>query len=95
MPNLICVADVPKPDTSYMLPWSVEMLYEIESRLKDLAEEAISYKRKRNCQVKRYAYVKAKRESWNLVGWCARDPRLRSSGAYDCFIRYILDELNI
>jgi hypothetical protein len=88
-------SEVPKPDTSYMLPWSVEMLYEIEPKLKDLAVYAISFKRKRNYQVKRDAYVKARNASWELVGWGARDPRLRSSGAYDCFTRYILDVLNI
>ena len=95
MPYLICAADIPKPDTSYMLPWNVEMLYKIEPKLKDLVAYAVSFKRKRNYQVKRDAYVKVRNDSWDLVGWGARDPRLRSSGAYDCFIRYILDELNI
>lgn len=88
-------AEIPEPDTSYMLPWSIEMLYEIEPKLKELADYAISFKRKRKHYVKREAYVKARNDSWELVGWGARDPRLRSSEAYDCFIRYILDELNI
>ena len=30
-----------------------------------------------------------------LVGWYARDPRLRSQGVWDCLFRYILDKLNI
>lgn len=94
-PYLIAACDVPRPDTSYMLPWSLDMLYEIEPKLKELADEAVSFKRKRNYQVKRDAYVKARNGSYELVGWGARDPRLRSSGAYDCFTRYILDELNI
>ena len=91
----IRASDIPTPDTSYMLPWSLEMLYEIEPKLKELADRAISCKRKRSYQVKRSAYVKARNASWELVGWGARDPRLRSSEAYDCFIRHILDELNI
>ena len=94
-PLFIRASEIPEPDTSYMLPWSLDMLYEIEPQLKALADEAISCKRKRKYQVKRDAYVKARNESWELVGWGARDPRLRSSGAYDCFIRHILDELNI
>ena len=95
LPSIIRACDVPEPDTSYMLPWSLEMLYEIEPRLKELADEAVSYKRKRNYQVKRDAYIKARNASWELVGWGARDPRLRNSGAYDCFTHYILDELKI
>ena len=92
----VCTAaEIPEADTSYMLPWSLKMLYEIEPKLKDLVDYAISFKRKRNYQVKRDAYVKARNDSWELVGWGARDPRLRSSEAYDCFIHYILDELNI
>jgi len=88
------LSEIPEADNSYMLPWRMDMLYEIEPKLKKLAEEAISNKGKRYEQ-KRAAYVKARNAAWELVGWGARDPRLRSSGAYDCFVEYILTELNI
>ena len=45
--------------------------------------------------IRRAVYVEAKDAAWELVGWYARDPRLRSQGAWDCLFRYILDELNI
>ena len=93
--EIIVASDLPEPDKSYMLPWSIEMIYEIEPKLKELAAEAISHKNKRQHADKRAAYIKARNESRKMVGWEARDPRLRSCGAYDCFIRYILDELEI
>lgn len=94
-PTLIRACDVPKLDKSYMLPWSVEMLYEVEPRLKDLADEALTAKTKRKYDVRHAAYVKARNESYELVGFGARDPRLRSSGAYDCFTEYILEGLRL
>ena len=41
------------------------------------------------------AYEAAKKAAWKLVGWYARDPRLRNSGAWDCYSRYILGKLKI
>lgn len=87
-------SDIPETDTSYMLPWSLEMLYEIEPDLMDIAKEAVSQKRRR-FYAKHEAYNEAKNAANELLGWGARDPRLRSSGAWDCFFRYILNELNI
>ena len=87
-------AEIPKPDTSYFLPWRLDMLYEIEPELRIIAERTVANKRRRYPE-KLDAYSKAKDDTWELVGLGARDPRLRSSGAYDCFFDYILDELNI
>lgn len=85
----------PIPGKSYMLPWSIEMLYEIEPKLKKLADEALAAKTSKSHDVRRAAYVKARNESFELVGIGARDPRLRSGGAYDCFTEYILERLKL
>ena len=92
--DVICLADIPEPDTSYMLPWRRCMLYEVEPKLKDIENRTISWKR-RNFSERLDAYTAAKDEAWELVGWYARDPRLRSSEAWDCFFRHILDELRL
>jgi hypothetical protein len=77
-------------------PCSIETLFDIEPMLKVLADEAISHKRSRSHRVKRLAYVEARNEAAKyLVGIYARDPRLRSSEAYDCFANYILNALNL
>ena len=81
-------------DTSYFLPWTLDMLYQVEPELKEIAARTVAQKRRRY-QTKRDAYVKAKDDAWKLVGWEARDPRLRSQEAWDCYFRYILDELGI
>ena len=91
--ELIYGSDI-KKDTSYYIPWSLEMLYQVEPELKTIAENALKAKRKRfNNRLKVYSEIK--RSTTKLVGWGARDPRLRSSDAYDCFYDYILDELNL
>ena len=74
---------------------SVEELYKIEPKLKEIAEKAIAFKNKRSHTLRVNAYTDAKLESDELVGWGARDPRLRSSEAYDCFTDYILKELRL
>ncbi len=91
---IICAAEVPEADYSYMLPWSLDLLYQVEPELKKVMQRAVSQKQRRY-KAKRAAYVAAKDEAWELVGWYARDPRLRSMEAWDCFFSRILHELNI
>lgn len=90
----ITVSELPEPDTSYFKPWTLGMLYQVEPELVQIAAEAVSQKRRR-FYAKHEAYEAAKNAAWELLGWYARDPRLRSSEAWDCFFNYILDELNI
>lgn len=71
------------------------MLYTVEPELAAIAARAVAKRRRRQYQARREAYVTAKHEAWQLVGWYARDPRLRSQGAWDCLFRHILDELRI
>jgi len=87
-------SEIPKPDTSYFLPWSLEMLYQVEPELEKIAARAAAHKRQKFYE-KMDAYTDAKNEAEKLVGWYARDPRLRSQEAWDCFFDYILDQLNI
>lgn len=89
------LSEIPEMDTSYFQPWTLEMLYTVEPKLATIAAKAVAQRRRRQYQARRDAYVKAKQEAWELIGWYARDPRLRSQGAWDCLFRYILDELNI
>lgn len=89
-----CARDIPKPDTSYFLPWTLDILYQVELELKEVAAAAVAQKRL-NLYAKIAAYKAAKKSAYGLLGWSARDPRLRSSEAWDCFFRYILDQLNI
>lgn len=79
---------------THFIPWRVDMLYEIEPRLAEIAAEAKSQRRSR-ARDRWRAYGRAKRRAWYLVGWCARDPRLRSCAAWDCYIRHITRALNI
>lgn len=88
------LAEIPEADTSYMLPWRLEMLYEIEPTLKEIAARAAANKRRRfHARIK--TYEQAKRAAWKFVGWGARDPRLRSSGAWDCFFNRVLRDLRL
>lgn len=89
------LSEIPEMDTSYFKPWTLDKLYQVESELKEIAARAAAQRRRRQYQARWSAYVTAKHEAWQLVGWYARDPRLRSSGAWDCLFRYILDQLNI
>ena len=92
--TVMVASEIPEPDTSYFIPWRLDMLYQIEPGLEEIAERTVANKRRR-FSAKLDAYTKAKDDAWELVGWYARDPRLRSSNAWDCLFRYILDQLNI
>ena len=88
------LCDIPEADTSYFRPWRLEMLYEVEPTLQEVAQKAVAQKRRR-FYTRLDAYCRAKNEADMLLGWNARDPRLRSSGAWDCFFNYILDQLKL
>ena len=90
----ICAADIPEPDTSHFLPWNLGMIYGVEPGLEQIARKAVRQKR-RGFYRRLDAYSTAKKEAYKLVGWEARDPRLRSMGAWDCFFDYILEELRV
>lgn len=81
-------------DEGHLLPWRREMLYEIEPELRKIAGRAVSQKRRR-FPARREAYCIAKSDALQLVGWYARDPRLRSREAWDCYFDYILSELKL
>ena len=89
------LSKVPELDTGYFKPWSLEMLYEVEPELEIITARAAAQRQRRQYQARREAYTTAKHEACQLVGWYARDPRLRSQGAWDCLFCYILDALNI
>lgn len=88
------LSEIPEMDTSYFQPWTLDKLYQVEPELKVITARAVAQKRRR-WPARRAAYVQAKSAAWKLVGWYARDPRLRNCAAWDCLFRYILDELNI
>lgn len=93
--DLFITADkLPEPDTSHFLPWTLDMLCQVEPELKEIAAQTVAQKRRR-FYARHDAYEAAKNAAWMLLGWYARDPRLRSSGAWDCYFDYILDQLNI
>ena len=94
--KVISAQDLAKmnPDKSYFLPWNVDMLYQVEPGLKEIANKALAYKGQK-FEKRLNAYTNAKEEAERLVGWGARDPRLRSEGAWDCFFNYVWDQLNI
>lgn len=95
IPSLIKpLSEIPEADTSYFLPWTLDMLYQVEPELARIAVRTAAQKR-RNFYARIDAYTAAKDVAWELVGWYARDPRLRSQEAWDCYFDYILDELKI
>lgn len=87
-------SEVPEPDITYMLPWRLDMLYEIEPKLRKIADGLGLHKRKRFYN-RIAVYERVKNDVWELVGWGARDPRLRSSGAWDCYFNFVLRELRL
>lgn len=91
MPNAKRASD---PDTSHSRKWTLGMLYAVEPELEVIAARTAAQKRRR-VEQRHFAYAAAKKAAWKLVGWYARDPRLRSSEAWDCYFRYILEELKI
>lgn len=90
----ITAEELPEPDTSHFLPWTLDMLYQVEPELKEIAARAAAQKRRR-VHARYEAYEAAKNAAFELVGWYARDPRLRSKEAWDCFFGHILDQLKI
>lgn len=83
-----------KEDEGHFIPWRLGMIYEIEPELENIAKRTISKKRMRfNNRLN--AYLTAKQEAYHLIGWSARDPRLRHRKAWDCYFDYILDELTV
>lgn len=78
-----------------MEKYTLETIFEIEPGLKEIAKRAVSMKRA-PVQKRHRAYIQAKIDAWELIGWEARDPRLANSRAWDCYFRdYILKELRI
>lgn len=92
--NRMQACDISLFDRSYFIPWSLEMIYEVEPALKKVADYATK-QRESEYYDKLAAYSKIKRASYKLVGWYARDPRLRNNGAWDCYIDHIISQLNI
>lgn len=86
--------EIPGDGMEHFIPWRRYMLYEIEPTLQDIAKRALSQKG-RPFYARLNAYTEAKHSAEYLLGWYARDPRLRSSGAWDCYFRYILRELDL
>ena len=81
-------------DTSYMKPWCLDMIYEIEPGLKRVANRTTAHKR-RGFYERLAAYAEAKAAADRLLGWGARDPRRRSSGAWNCYFNFVLRELRL
>lgn len=88
------LSEVPEMDTSHFQTWTLDKLYEVEPGLEAIAAQAVAQKRRR-FWAKLEAYAAAKDAAYELVGWYARDPRLGSCEAWDCFFDYSLDQLNI
>lgn len=76
----ITASELPEPDTSHFLPWTLDKLYQVEPELKEIAARTAAQKR-RQFRARIVAYETAKKDAWNLLGWSARDPRLQSSVA--------------
>ena len=91
---LMTAAEIPAPDTSSGKPWALDMLYQVEPELEAIAAHTVAQKH-RGIYARLDAYAAAKHAAYKLIGWYARDPRLRSAEAWDCFFRYILEQLNI
>ena len=85
---------IPKPDTSHSRKWTLGMLYAAEPELEAIARRTAAQKRRR-VEQRHFAYAAAKKAAWKLVGWGARNPRLRSSEAWECYFRHIVKELKI
>ncbi len=88
------LSEFTEADESYFLPWRLDMLYQVEPKLRQIADKALAHKRQ-GFHKRIDAYTTAKNEAEKLVGWFARDPRLRSSGAWDCFFHHVLEGLNL
>lgn len=88
------LSEFEEDDNRHFIPWRRGMLYQLEPDLKRIAQAAVRQKWQ-PFRVRLNAYIRAKQQADQLLGWNARDPRLRSSGAWDCLFRYILNELDL
>lgn len=88
------LSEVPEADTGHFQPWTLDKLYQVEPALEEIATQAVAQNR-RQLPARQAAYTDAKKAACRLVGWYARDPRLRSREAWDCLFRYILDGLRL
>ncbi len=75
--------------TNHSTAWNLEMLYRLEPQLREIEARA------KQDSDPLLAYEQAKREASRLVGYYATNPHLRSSGAWDCFFRHLLEELDL
>ncbi len=69
--------------------WTLELLYAFEPQLREIETRA---KQEPNPFS---AYEYAKRAALPLVGYSAANPDLRSPEAWDCFIRHLLEVLEL
>lgn len=91
--HLVPVSSVPPQDHSHFIPWSLAMIYAVEPSLETIRrrafDQALLGTHKRRAVKKNAvnnAFVEARNSSDKLIGWNARDPRLRSSEAYEFYI---------
>lgn len=75
-------------------PWRLPMVYEVEPSLQQIAEWAAT-QRGRRYFARQETYEKVKTDVEKLVGWSARDPRLRCSEAWDIYMRHVAKVLKI
>ena len=73
---------------------SLVEIFAIEPNLKTVADNAFLHRRRR-FSGRIGAYERVKDAARELVGWNAKDPRLRTSAAWDCFFDYILEGLRL
>ena len=88
--DAITAADLMNTKFPPLPGWELWMIFEVEPKLKTIGEEALQRFEGAPDQ-REQAYYWAKDDFSLLVGWEARDPRLRSSGAYDCYTGWILN----
>lgn len=83
MPKLIVASEIrlrPLPS------WELWMIFEVEPLLSRIARDALKF----FDDEREDAYQWAKPYFSLFVGWEARDPRLRSREAYDCYTNWLL-----
>lgn len=99
--GIMRACDLPAFDTSYFIPWTLDMIYAVEPGLERIARQTFDraliaeHKRDQRAYERLNAYTVAKSVAKTLIGWSARDPRLRSSEAWDCYFDYILKTLRL
>ncbi len=75
--------------TSHSPAWNLEMLYRLEPQLREIEARA------KQDSDPFSAYEQAKRSASRLVGYSAANPHLRSSKAWACFFRHLVEELDL